>query len=364
MNNKLSWKTINTAKIIKLIFLAVIIAAGVMLLESNYKKSEEVLMRELKAAESRKDELQLRLNSALETIAPIEESIEPLKEEIDNLRKIVMLEKSIGSARVSGDKNQISWQGNTGAALSEGNIAPRPLPSFTAEERLIEPRLAGPYEEKNFIRLKNYIKEIEERNAQLKERSERLDKLLNDKEDELSGLNTYNLALKEELAVKEKEKTELSREYMQLEEFKRGAEKEMARLNSRSSGKDNEISVLNERINELGLSRQSLQQEIEKLGGLIKIKESEISESRREIASLKDRIAEALREKETLLSELKDKEKVIARLSVELASAEDLQQNSIKQFIEFQQNNIALRQKIMDFAKELELLKLEKSFRN
>lgn len=373
MDAKPSGKIINMVKVIKLIFLVAIVAGGAMLLERNYKKSEKFLMRELKSAEARSVELQLRLNRALETIVPVEESIEPLKEEIDNLRRIILLEKSISNAQEPENKDRILWQENGnpvqaqgagGGALSVENILPRPLPASPAEGRLIGPEAAAPYKEKNLSRLKDYIKDIEQQNAAIKERSDQLDKLLDEKEGELARLNEHNLALKEELAVKEKERAELSRESMQLKEFKNEAEKEMARLNSRSAEKEEEIARLNKRLSELDSSQLSLQGKIEELGNLIKIKESEISGSRDEIASLKGRISEVLREKEALFFELKDKEKVIVELRAGLVSAESLQQNNIKQFIEFQQNNIALRQKIMDFAKELELLKLEKNFGN
>ncbi|MFH1269742.1 MAG: hypothetical protein ABIH75_01610 [Candidatus Omnitrophota bacterium] len=468
MNSKILEKIFNITKDTKFLFLIIFVVVSTMLLESNYKKNEGVLISELKSAETRRTQLQVHLTRALASIEPLKASIEPLKNEIDNLRRIVLIEKTLSNAGRPKENGQMIWPGNP-QVLSEGKTMPLPLPAVPVEIKSAPLQTRVPETGKSLMRLKDYIKEIEQQNGILKKKSDDLNNLLNKKENELAKLSSDNMALKkdleealqsqnklkeelgaqlnnlerqladrkkevgellniktnfegrtteltnriaeliqinnnlekqlalkdqdnsalraeinkisgeisqqkiyadglqkriveakEEVGQKEKEKAELFRESAQLREFKKAAEQELAGLKSINSDKESQAGELNKRLSELNSSQDGLRQKIEELTGLIKRKEAQIKEGSDTIASLKNRMAGVLRERESFLSDLKGKEQVIAGLRAELVSVVDSQQNNIRQLAQFQESNMALKHRLMDFVQELELLRLEK----
>lgn len=235
MSFKIFEKISNIARDTKFLFLIIFVIINTLLLQNVYKKRENVLLGELRSIENRKDELGSRLNDTIKSIGPLEA-------EINNLRRMVLIEKTLVNVNVADKKDQILWQNDFASAYADktekvglpaGKIQPKPL--LVSDNKM---NLAAPVAtdtQKSLARLKDYVKEIEEQNGIFKKRSDELGNLLNLREQEMLKLNKDNLALKEDLDKVVKSQKELKEEF----------ESQIPRLKDQLNRKENEVSQLN-----------------------------------------------------------------------------------------------------------------------
>jgi len=226
-------------KFFLIIFIGFIIftAAGAFLLmRIGYQGRERDLLQQLQQTASQKEALNLK-------ISQVTRSMEPLEEQIRNLRRIVLIEKAM--AEVNPNKNQITWPRSISS--SKTNNSHNPDPQGVGITPLSEPRNANnrlPQAGQSLSRLKDYVKEMGQQNSMLKEKVNELSNLINVKAEEITKLNQENTALKGDL---DKTKGDLDRAMKTQAEL----DNQAGNLKTQLAQKDSEILNLNTLKNSL-----------------------------------------------------------------------------------------------------------------
>ncbi|MFH1640931.1 MAG: hypothetical protein ABIA66_03090 [Candidatus Omnitrophota bacterium] len=232
--------------------------------------------------------------------------------------------------------------------------------------------------EKNILRIKDYINEIESQKASLKEKADELNIALETKEKELLKLSGENAGLKKRLAeaVEEHNKTkagleaqthilkteqaELSKvkaglescgtqndslnrtilglkknlddkesqrlavtvELKKLEESHRAMESELNTLKVSKEVNEKHINQLTLRIEELGKTNTNMKDSVSQLTKLLAKKETEISKKRNELSNAKDETGRTSRKKDNLRLTSETKDKTVSNLSKKLKELE------------------------------------------
>jgi chromosome segregation ATPase len=130
-----------------------------------------------------------------------------------------------------------------------------------------EKSLSLPNAELSLLRLKDYIKNIEEKNGFLKEKVELLSSLLEAKEKEILKLNEYNVELKNNFSKKEEEqgkmKYEFNNKLQDLNEQLAKKDTQIASLEVIKMSLEAEIQDLNKKLSTLTTSYSSLKSTIQ-----------------------------------------------------------------------------------------------------
>ncbi|MCX5704027.1 MAG: hypothetical protein NT066_06030, partial [Candidatus Omnitrophica bacterium] len=306
----------------KFLFLMIFIIISTLLLQNVYKKRESVLLGELRSIENRNDELGSRLNDSFK-------SIEPLKAEINNLRRMVLVEKTLVHVNVADKKDQIISQDDPTSAsvnktVNPGSpapvIQPKPLLVWENKANLVLP--VSTDTEKSLARLKDYMKEIEEQNGILKKRSDELGSLLNLKEQEMLKLNKANLALREDLDKAAKSQKELKEEFKsqarglgdqlkqkenevsQLNNVKASFQGRVTELQARITGLMKTNADLEKQLSQKGRDNSFLETELNKIKGELSWQKSDVEAMRKKIVEAKEGLEQKEEERTGLLREL------------------------------------------------------------
>lgn len=170
------------------------------------------------------------------------------------------------------------------------------------------------------------------------------------------------------LAGREKELSAAAKELEQLKESKKALESELNELKLVKIANENQINQLNGRINEATFSYDSLKSTVSQLSNLLTKKEIELSDRQRETASLKENLDGSLQEKVSLLSALKEKEKIVnelnssvSRMSIQIAAFQEqlslpnkVQAKTMEQLDQLTSVSAFLQERLSGISKELE----------
>jgi len=156
-------------------------------------------------------------------------------------------------------------------------------------------------------------------------------------------LNKKLVELTDELDKKVKEKADIAKQLQQLGEAKKGLESEVSRAKVTKTADG-------------GIGQNAAE-----LTALLNKKDLEIKTSQVEVSLLKKDMDRVYKERGGLLSTIKEKERSISQLQSELALTKELQEKNVEQLGQLKAINAALRERLSDVSKELELLRLEDS---
>jgi chromosome segregation ATPase len=227
----------------------------------------------------------------------------------------------------------------------------------------------------SLLRLKDYLKSIEEKNGFLKEKNDLLTNLLGSKEKELLRLNTEYASLKTDFDTKlnnlNAQLTKKDTEISGLNALKQNSENQIKQLNDRVSVLFNSQATFQSQLNQMQQEKTTLATELDKIKeelkkqlsvnetlnfsiigltetlnkkeqerlnivkelaqleasflqttGLLTKKSSEIEGKQNEISSIKAELDKASKEKEIVLSSLDEKERDLKELKSKLSERE------------------------------------------
>lgn len=409
MNRKILEKISGVSSDTILIFLIIFVVVSTVTVQYFYKRREGALLKELKSAQGKEAELNLRLNDALE-------SIQPLKKELDNLRRKIVIENTIfplfSSAHIRG-KEKISRiplpapagtnpvrQGLAKINLESSTLVPAPL-SVRAP---LKQSSASPGKTKtNLTRLKNYVMEIEQSNSLLKKNVEGLADLLKKKEQEFEKLNRDYIALKKdsEAALNNQEKLRFQSdgELRRLNELLSSKDEQINQERQLRSVSENIIRELSDKVTELTTANSSLKGELRAIAmesdmwqALLAGTEEELNREKDNVGALQKKFTEVnqdLLQKEKEKQELSEKvneleqrivtlgqqlskprrpvpagfdERAVENLLGQLSQAKEREEANLRQIHNLQGVNSLLRQRLQEALSQLELLKTENVF--
>lgn len=216
---------------------------------------------------------------------------------------------------------------------------------YTVQEKSLK-AVPAANAESSLLRLKDYLKGLEEKNNSLKDKVELLTNLLNAKESELLELNEDYGNLKENLyrtiESQNKVKSELSQTSLSLQKELRKKEEENLALEKRLSNAEDElaagskqlkeldrahelqIKMLNDQILQINLTAESAKNSILQLSGVLTKKEIEIGSKQKDVAKSAeelDKIKKELIEKEGALEVMRSKLKDLDSRNISASKA-------------------------------------------
>jgi predicted nucleic acid-binding Zn-ribbon protein len=407
MNRKILEKISGLSSDTILIFLIIFVVVSTITVQYFYKKREGTLLKELKSAQGKEAELNLRLNDALE-------SIHPLKKELDNLRRKIVIENTVfpssSLAYIRGEEKISRMPMAAGANpvrqnLAEINLAPFPrrLPPLSARAPLKESSSTPRKTKTNLSRLKNYVIEIEQSNSELKKNVQGLAGLLKKKDQDFEKLNSDYAALKKDLEAVLNNQEKLRRQsddkdrrMNELLSSKEGQINQEAQLRAAS---ENTVRELSDKVTELTTENSSLKGELkamamdsDMLQAMLAGIEEELDRERGNAVVLQKKISDAdqaLSQKEKENQGLSEKvneleqrmvtlsqqlskprkpvatgldEKAVENLLSQLSQAKEREEANLRQIQNLRGVNSLLREKLQDALSQLELLKTENVF--
>jgi chromosome segregation ATPase len=241
---------------------------------------------------------------------------------------------------------------------------------------------SSPNPEKNILRIKDHIKEIEKQNLSLKGKVDELSAILETKEKELLKYNDDNAVLKVDLAKaietqnktkadldsemlqsqqdknslqadlnkvkaelgssktqndsldkiisavkkdlddKESQRLRVTEELRKFEESHKAMESELNALKTAKSVNDSQVVQLNLRIEELTKSNLNMKDSVNQLTELLTKKEVEFGDKKNKLSNTKDELDKAIRKKESIILISESKERTISTLSKKLKGLE------------------------------------------
>ncbi|HTZ11145.1 MAG TPA: hypothetical protein VMD04_02030 [Candidatus Margulisiibacteriota bacterium] len=194
------------------------------------------------------------------------------------------------------------------------------------------------------------------------------------------ALNKNIASLNNELELKKKEKLDLGDEYAKLDASRKDVLADLEKVKLEKTERENQIAELKQRIAELNASYEETKKSVASLSSAVSQKEmeksSQLGSKENELLSMKENINKVGVERDTLLTSVQDKDKLIRSLKdkmgnmeselpalqKELASQKELLAQTTEQLKRTVTLNNALKTRLKSIYAELELQHVEKSY--
>lgn len=309
-----------------------------------FNSERDNLLRQIIREKREKKELNFQLTWLLKSIEPLKNEIQTLKSSLS----VPLNSKDVQAVNASRPSYPFDSK--------KEDVFPAEASNQTLGRNPAKTKYRSINTQNSLTRIKDFLKGIQAENNFLKDKVKGLEGLFAAKEKEISQLSAENINSKKELE--------------QLKTSKSNLESELSEFQVKKRQNENQIGQLNARIKELSSSYEGLKGTVSQLSGLLAKKDADIDEKQSGLYNLKESLERLVKEKEGLLISLEDKEKSISDLKIkmtlmesniaglekELATAKEYRQKAISQIGEAAAINNALRERLLDVSKGLELL--------